>query len=95
MKCALLSLRKFSRGPLVATSSAADAVVLADLEDLAAHAAGDLGHGRSALLTRQHELSDKRGMVPRHLLLICCPDDVGAHSPQHDADVHAGIGEMC
>ena len=47
------------------------------------------------LLSRQHELTNKRGMVPRHLLLICCLDDIGAHSPQHDTDVYAGIGEMC
>src|SRR3954466_1227758 len=46
------------------------------------------------LLARQHELPDKRRMVPRHLLLICCPDDIGAHSPQHDADVHAGVRDV-
>ena len=47
------------------------------------------------LSSRQHELTNKRGMVPRQLLLICCPDDIGLHSPQHDTDVYAGIGGMC
>jgi hypothetical protein len=42
------------------------------------------------LLTRQHELPDKRGMVPRHLLLICCPDDIG---DSQEASMDANSGE--